>query len=92
MRVNGGYVYHGSVLYDGEENYEAFKGYTIKLWHLSNLGGFCMPCCKWDTLAEKKNNKYHVRPCTALYKGSEELCDIYERYGRCGNSPGILHG
>ena len=75
-------------MHDGETvNGEVFNRFTINLEHLSNLGGFCLPCCKWDTLAEKKGDDYHVRPCTELYKGSQEICNTFEQYGRCGNSP-----
>jgi hypothetical protein len=83
-------MYNMSVrMHDGDSPVTSgvFDRYLIHLEHTANLGGFCLPCCKWDTLEHKKDDDYHVRQCTELHKGSREICETYERYGRCGKYP-----
>jgi hypothetical protein len=84
-------MYKMSVLvHDGDAavvDKRVFRGYTIKMHHVRNLGGFCLPCCKYETHPDKKHQRYRVLQCVELHKGSKEICDAYKLRGRCGLPP-----
>jgi hypothetical protein len=64
-----------------------FRGYTINMQHTVNLGGFCLPCCKYETHPDKLTERLRVLQCVDLHKGSKEICDVYKQHGRCGYEP-----
>jgi len=68
----------------------AVKGFTIDFQHLANLGGFCIPCCRFSTHPNKVNDKYRVLQCEELRGSSQDICDAYFKHGRCGHKPTLI--